>query len=50
MAQKFKRFIEVSGNEFLAVVHYSKIQEYFNSLEFIKTKKKNQIKWWYRNF
>lgn len=40
MAQKFKRFIEVSGNEFLAVVHYSKIQEYFNSLEFIKTKKK----------
>lgn len=40
MAQKFKRFVEVSGNEFLAVVHYSKIQEYFNSLEFIKTKKK----------
>lgn len=40
MSQKFKKFTEVSGNEFLAVVHYSKIQEYFESLEFLETKKK----------
>ena len=39
MSQKFKKFTEVSGNEFLAVVHYSKIQEYFNSLEFVERKK-----------
>ena len=39
MSQKFKNFTEVSGNEFLAVVHYSKIQEYFNSLEFVERKK-----------
>lgn len=44
MSQKSKRCIKVcikvSGNEFLAVVRYSKIQKYFNSLEFVETKKK----------
>lgn len=43
MSQNSKNCVEVTGNEFLAVVRYSKIQEYFNSLEFVERKKLNQM-------
>lgn len=40
MSQNSKICIKASGEEFFSILYYSKIQEYFNSLEFVERKKK----------
>ncbi len=39
MSKNSKICIKVSGEEFFSILYYSKIQEYFNSLEFVERKK-----------